>query len=635
VLHGLRRRLMPSATTLRVKQAVTTDIVAGAARTITGEAPSAVVELLPRGTLRSFRVDAKTPLTIRVDEDPAGRRVDVEARAFVALLTATDPPVVPTLRTRHVLFGKDGIERRFLAYDWVDGKTLEAPLPRSRAKDVGVLFSRLHGARVLDLWGRLPEGPMSLMDTYRKTVEELRSWVALREQDGLGHDLLTLSLSDMQRSLRQAIVAQDNAFRTARRRVLCHGAAEPAYIIARPERSPLALPLCLVGLDRAVLGDAAFDLARFTVAADMDDDAEDELLHAYVDGLAALDRADPRFVTRYFACRTLELLARPIARLERIARIKRGTEAVLDDPITVLENESDAAATDIARAMTALRALSGRARATTAAEVKAMGRIVALEDMVLAGRTFRLALTGEPYTGKTEVGALVARRLGHRFFGTGALSRALAIVERRERQQRGQRELPSTAMGTASSSTVPTSAELSPRALVKALFERGFTTEPLTEPPFYRVSLDGEDITDRLREADADLTVRAGTLLDDESVRQALKDELERRYVGEGLVVEGLYAESLLGSRVKAFHLTGDVGVRRARLMAHRADSLSETDVASLLARLDAEAPGVPREAISVDVGSRPAAAAALALLVHLLPASRRPAPDLSNRAPL
>jgi hypothetical protein len=38
-----------------------------------------------------------------------------------------------------------------------------------------------------------------------------------------------------------------------------------------------------------------------------------------------------------------------------------------------------------------------------------MGRIVALEDLVLAGRTFRLALTGEPYTGKTEVGALVAR----------------------------------------------------------------------------------------------------------------------------------------------------------------------------------------------------------------------------------
>jgi len=627
-----------------VKQAVTTDIVAGAAQTITGEAPSAVVELLPRGTLRSFRVDAKTPLTIRVDEDPAGRRVDVEARAFVALLTATDPPVVPTLRTRHVLFGKDGIERRFLAYDWVDGKTLEAPLPKSHAKDVGVLFSRLHGARVLDLWGRLPEGPMSLMDTYRKTVEELRSWVALREQDGLGHDLLTLSLSDMQRSLRQAIVAQDNAFRTARRRVLCHGAAEPAYIVARTDRSPLTLPLCLVGLDRAVLGDAAFDLARFTVAADMDDDAEDDLLHAYVDGLAAIDRADPRFVTRYFACRTLELLARPIARLERIARIKRGTEAVLDDPITVLESESEAAASDIARAMTALRDLSGRARATTTAEVKAMGRIVALEDMVLAGRTFRLALTGEPYTGKTEVGALVARRLGHRFFGTGAVSRALAIVERRERQQRGQRELPANATGAAGASGAVSSAagggaggskELSPRALVKALFERGFTTEPLTEPPFYRVSLDGEDITERLREPDADLTVRAGTLLDDESVRQALKDELERRYVGEGLVVEGLYAESLLGSRVKAFHLTGDVGVRRARLMAHRADSLSEPDVAALLARLDAEAPGVPREAISVDVGSRPAAAAALAVLVHLLPASRRPAPDLSNRAPL
>ena len=621
-----------------MKQAVTSDIVAGAAQSIIGVAPKAVIELLPRGTLRSFRIDAATPLTIRVDEDPAGRRVDVEALACVALQTATDPPVVPTLRTRHVLFGKDGIERRFLAYDWVDGKTLDAPLPSSRARDVGVLFSRLHGARVLDLWGRLPEGPMSLMDTYRKTVEELRSWVALREQDGLGHDLLTLSMSDMQRSLRPAIVAQDNAFRTARRRVLCHGAAEPAYIIARTERTPLTPPLCLVGLDRACLGDGAFDLARFTVAATMDDNAEDELLNAYVDGLAAIDRADPRFIPRYFACRTLELLARPIARLERIARIKRGREPVLDDAITVLESETDAAARDIARAMTALRDLSGRARPTSVAEVKAMGRIVALEDLVLAGRTFRLALTGEPYTGKTEVGALVARRLGHRFFGTAAMSRALAIVERRERQQRVQRELPVVATGDV---PVPTSGlpgpsrELSPRALVKALFERGFATEPLTESPFYRVSLDGEDITAQLREPDAELTVRAGTLLDDESVRQALKDELERRYVGEGLVVEGLYAESLLGARVKAFHLTGDIGVRRARLMSHRADDLSETDAASLLARLDAEAPGAPREATAVDVGSRPAAAAALAVLVHLLPPSRRPAPDLSNRAPL
>jgi cytidylate kinase len=303
-----------------------------------------------------------------------------------------------------------------------------------------------------------------------------------------------------------------------------------------------------------------------------------------------------------------------VSRLERIARIKRGTEPLLDDPIAALEREAETVAVDIARAMTALRDLTGRARPTTPAEVKAMGRIVAIEDLVLAGRTFRIALGGEPYTGKTEVGALLARRLQHRFIGTGAVSRALALVERDARAGK---------------------ADTSPRALVKGLFDKGFVMEPLTEPPFYRVLLSGEDLTGHLREAEPDLVIRAGALLDDERVRQALKDELERRFVGEGLVVEGLYAESVLGSRVRTFHLVGDVGVRRARLMAHRQDELDEHSAATLLQRLDAEAPRPPPDATAVDVGSRPAAAAALAVLVHLLPASRRGPPDLSNRAPL
>jgi cytidylate kinase len=599
-----------------VKQAVTPEIVAKAAAELMGGPPGNVVELLPRGTLRSFRVEGSTPLTLRVDEDPAGRRVDVEARAFVALQTATSPTIVPTLRTRHVLFGRDGIERRYLAYDWIDGRVLEAPLPRARAADVGVLFARLHGARVMDLQGRLPEGQMSLLDVYRKTADELRGWIALREQDGLGHDLLTLSLSDTLRALRAVVVAQDNAFRTARRRVLSHGTPEPAYLVARAERGPMTSPLMLVGLDRAVLGDAAFDLARFSVAAELcaDEDAEDALLSAYLDELGAQERRDPRFIVRYFAARTLELLARPVSRLERIARIKRGTEPVLDDPVAALEREVETVAVDIARALSALRDLTGRARPTTPGEVKAMGRIVAIEDLVLAGRTFRIALGGQPYTGKTEVGALLARRLQHRFLGTGAVSRALALVERDARAGK---------------------ADTSPRALVKGLFDRGFVMEPLVEPPFYRVLLSGEDLTEHLREAESDLVIRAGALLDDERVRQALKDELERRFVGEGLVVEGLYAESVLGSRVKAFHLVGDVGVRRARLMAHRQDDLDDDSAAALLRRLDAEAPRPPPDATAVDVGSRPAAAAVLAVLVHLLPASRRGAPDLSNRAPL
>ena len=612
-----------------MRQAVTTELVAVAVKGITGTLPTAVVEFLPRGTLRSFRADGPQPMTLRVDEDPGSKRVDVEALAFVALQTATDPPVVPVLRTRHMLAGRDGIERRFLAYDWIDGRVLETPLHVSRARDVGVTFATLHGARVMDLQGRLPDGPMSLLDAYRKTADALRTWVALREADGLGHDLLTLSLSDLQRGLRSAVVADDNMFRTARRRVLCHGAAEPSSFVARKQRGPLLPPLCLVGLDRAHLGDAALDLARFTVGCELDDDSEDQLLTSYVDTLAQLDRKDPRFIGRYFAARTLEVLARPIARLARIARIKRGAEAVLDDPIVALERESDVVVTEIARAMNELRDLSGRTRAVSVPEVKAMGRVVAVEDMVLAGRTFRIALTGEPYTGKTEVGALLARRLGHRFLAMGAVSRALALVERRALQRHV--DLNAT-RNVRADSVVDVS---KPRVLVQALFDKGFVMEPMAEAPFYTAHLGDEDLSGVINDKDGDLAVRAGALLDDDEVRIALRDEIERRYLGDGLVVEGLYAEVVLGSRVQAFHLVGDAGVRQARLMAHRQGVASDDEAAALLSRLDAEAPQPSADAVAVGVGSHPAAAAALAVLVHLLPPGRRPSADLSSRLPL
>lgn len=600
-----------------MKQAVTVDVVSAAAAEVTGSAGGDVVELAPRGTLRSFKVSGKQPLTLRVDEDPGSRRVDIEALTLVALQTAVEPPVVPPLITRHVLFGKDGIERRFLAYDWIDGRTLEPALPSSRAKDCGAAFAQLHGARVMDLHGRLPTTTTTLLDGYRRAADELKAWLAHREQDGLGPDLLTLSLSDLLRALRPFVVAQDNLFKVARRRVVCHGAPEPALVVARTERGPVLPHLCLVGLDRAALGDAAFDLAAFAVSAHLDDDAEDALLQGYLDTLIALDRKDRGFVGRFFACRTLELLARPVARLERIARIKRGDIPVLGEPVVALESESQLAIADIARAMNGLRDLAGRARTVTTAEVQAMGRVVAVEEMLLAGRTFRLSFTGEPYTGKTEVGAMVARRLGHRFFGTAALSRALALVEKEAQ---------------ASSST-----KLQPKQLVQLLFERGFTMEPAVEPPFYRAFLDGVDVTSSVQHetSGAERFVRAGVLLDDEVVRAALRDGLEKRFAGEGLVLEGLYAEKVLPGRVTPFHLTGDIGVRRARLMGHRKDVEDEDDAATLLARLDEAAPDAPPDATRIDVGSRPAAAAALEVLVQLLPPGRRPAADLSGRAPL
>jgi cytidylate kinase len=603
-----------------MKQAVTVDVVAAAAAEVVGGSVGDVVELGPRGTLRSFRVGGKSPLTVRVDEDPARRRVDVEALTLVALQTAVDPPVVPALITRHVLNGKDGIERRFLAYAWIEGRTLDAPLPTSKARDCGTAFAMLHAARVMDLHGRLPSTTTTLLDGYRKAADELKGWLAFRELDGLGPDLLTLSLSDLLRALRPFVVAQDNLFKVARRRVLCHGAPEPGLVIARAARSPVsfmgAVPhLCLVGLDKAALGDAAFDLAAFAVAAHVDDDAEDALLYGYLDTLQSLDRKDGRFVGRFFACRTLELLARPVARLARIARIKNGSTPVLGDPIVALEDESARAIADIARAMNGLRDLAGRARTVTAGEVQAMGRVVAVEEMLLAGRTFRLSFTGEPYTGKTEVGAMVARRLGHRFFAITALSRALAWIERE--------------LGAAGKTTTP-------KQLVASLFDRGFAMEPSTEPPFYKAMLDGVDVTPAVQHAtsDPERFVRAGVLLDDETVRAALKDALEKRFKGEGLVLEGLYAEKMLPGPITAFHLTGDVGVRRARLMGHRNIEDDEA-AATLLARLDEAAPEAPPDSTRIDVGSRPAAAAALEVLVQLLPPGRRPAADMTGRAPL
>ena len=592
-----------------MKQAITVDVVAAAAAEVVGGSVDDVIEFLPRGTLRSFRVGGSSPLTLRVDEDPASRRVDVEALTLVALQTAVDPPVVPAL------ISAPCAQRQ---------RRHRAPLP-------GLLVDRRAHARrsAADvegprLWDRVRAPARGPRDGPARTAavddddaagwvsegrgNELKGWLAFRELDGLGPDLLTLSLSDLLRALRPFVVAQDNLFKVARRRVLCHGAPEPALVIARAERSPVLPHLCLVGLDKAALGDAAFDLAAFAVASHLDDDAEDALLHGYLDTLQSLDRKDARFVGRFFACRTLELLARPVARLARIARIKNGWTPVLGDPIVALEDESARAIADIARAMNGLRDLAGRARTVTAGEVQAMGRVVAVEEMLLAGRTFRLAFTGEPYTGKTEVGAMVARRLGHRFFAITALSRALALIER---------ELHTAAPGTTTT----------PKQLVASLFDRGFQMEPSTEPPFYTAFLDGVDVTPAVQHAtsDPERFVRAGVLLDDESVRSALKDALEKRFAGEGLVLEGLYAEKMLPGRITAFHLTGDMGVRRARLMGHRKDVDDEAAAATLLTRLDEAAPEAPPDATRIDVGSRPAAAAALEVLVQLLPRGADP----------
>lgn len=590
---------------------VALDEVARLAAGLAGVAPASVVELYPHGTVRAFRANG---VGVRVDEDPQGHALAAEALALGAVASAGAPALGPTLLAQGTLAGALG-ERRFLAYQWLHGRTLEPAEAANRAREAGESFARLHALHVMDLVGRLPGGapPMTLLEGFRRAVDDLRVWMSAREADGLGQDLLTLALADLQRALRPYCIALDHAFLVARRRVLCHGAPEPSLFVLR-EGAPG--PLAFVNLERAHCGDAAHDLAHYALAAGLDDAAEDALLRSYADALEREGRGDPRLIVRFFARKTLGLFAQPCARLARLARIKRGEVPVMGDPVVALEEEAQRAYREIARAINGLRELGGRTRPIGAREVMAMGRLLAVEEVILRDRAFRIALLGQPYSGKTEIASLLVRRLPrHRLIGTVATARALARVEQ---------DL------TGDGAELPR-----PRALVARLFERGFDLEPKQEPPFYVAKLDGRDVTGELRD-DGPLQIRGAQLLDDEAVRAAVRDALVERSASEGLIVEGEYAAQLLPGRGHVFFVAADAGVRCARLLSHRGDLADDAAAAEHLRRLDEGLPAPPLDAVHIEVGARTAAAATLEVLWQLLPPGRRPAADdLSGRAPL
>jgi cytidylate kinase/thiamine kinase-like enzyme len=572
-----------------------------------GDGEGALTEFAARGTVRTFRSDGHV---IRVDDDPDGVSLTAEGEALAALASAVSDPIAPALLgSGEKPFG--GVERRWLSYPFVDGHTLDDDEGRQRAAEIGRLFASLHGARVFDLLTSFPRRrPMTLMESFKRTSDQLRRWTLARETDGLSQDLLTLTLTDLQRAMRPWAMALDHLFLTARRRVLCHGDPSPASIVARTDGS-----LCLVALDEATLGDAAEDLALYSISARLREREEQELLHAYLDRLDELDRPDRRFIPRFFARRCQSLLARPIARLDRMRLIKEGQVAVVGDRVVALEAEMDRCHDELVEAMNGLRSLQGSSRPVARREVIAMGRLIAYEELILAGRSFRIAVTGLPYVGKTEVGSTLARRLGHGYANTSALGRTIALFERR-RDEREEAFLP-------------------PKELVRAAFDAGLQMRATAQPPFYQVMLDDEDVTLELHRGEDQ--VRGAALLDDEDVRSALRDELSRRYLVEGVVIEGHYAGVLVSGRARHFHLVCDANVRRARLCDHRADIESDEDAVELLRELDASAGAAPADAIVVDLASRPAAAAALEVLWHLLPSNRRPqnVDDMSGRSPL
>lgn len=336
-----------------------------------------VVELDPHETLRTFRVK---DLLLRVDEDADGDAVAAESLVLETLSTAAVPPLAPQLCGRgHMPLeaslsgGGPGVHRAFLACRWIAGSVLDAAGAVRRVKAVGQLFARLHGARVMDLFGRLArQRPLTLLPTFRLAAAQLRGFVAARELDGLGPDALTRALLDLQSSMRDYCIAQDHLFLTARRRVLCHGRLAPRRILVPHDRGGLLL----LGFESACLGDAAEDLARFALAAGLDAHAQDALLHAYLEALDEHGRSAPRFLPRYCARRTLALFAQPVARLSAMVRLKRGELRVLGDPAAFMRELERAALEELARAMNGLRELTGQTAVVTTADVAALGRFL-------------------------------------------------------------------------------------------------------------------------------------------------------------------------------------------------------------------------------------------------------------------
>lgn len=596
------------------------EAISALARQVGGSGEGPFVELVPSGTVRTFRVGETV---VRFDQDPSADGLPAAVRAMTTLRQAVTPALVPELagHGRAVLAGE---ERPWLAYAWLNGPTLTVEQAKQRPERLGRLLANLHGARVFDLLFRFErQRPMTLMDSFKSVSDRLRGWLLAREADGLNQDLLTLTLSDLQRAMRQYAMAQDHHFRTMRRRVLLHGRPRPSAIVA------LGAPaeggdlddeqLFFVNLEEACLGDSAEDAAALSVACQYTPDEETDFLSAYTHRLEELDRPDPRFLLRFFPRRFLLQINKPVASLHRMLRIKRGEEDTVGDPVAALEDMIDRTYGELQEAINGLRGFVGGMRTVSVDEVKAMGRLLAYEELLLRDRSFRLVVTGLPYAGKTEVGASIARRLDHAYVNTSVLGRAVAAYGQLLELEDGKPdELPP------------------PPERVALLFDRGLELQPLGEPPYYRVRIGGRDVTDLLRSDP--IALEGATLLDDEGVREALAGAIAQRFAPDGVVIEGAYAAELAPGRARVFHLVSDPGVRLARLMNHRLDIVDEAAAQDLLTRLDEGAGNGTEGATVVDVGARPAGAAALDILWHLLPASRRPdlsAYGLSGRAPL
>ncbi len=568
-----------------------------------GHPDESCTELLPTGSIRSFRVG---DVVVRIDQDPQGRGLVHEARALRAFATALAP-----LRTPPVLLDGGGGEgaSAHVVYPFLPGHTLARDEVAAHVDEIADVFAAVHGAALFDLVQRLPRiKGRTLLEEYKTVSQQVRAWLLERERDGLGQDLLTLTMSDLSRALRNFAIAQDHVFRLTARPVVLHGHPRVSVFIA-DEGAPLSLVLW----HKTAVGDPAIDLARFAVDADLSEDDEDRLLRRYLDGLIAQGRREPNFLARFFARKYIEFLARPVRELSRLRALKQSPEVMsVGDPLAEIEARTERVRGQVVAAVNHLAGFTGGGRPVTLDEVRAMGQPVATEELYLRGRTFHIAITGLAYVGKTQVGASVAQRLQHHYVNTSVVARACALLEQ----------------------SLDDDTRSGPQ-LVAALFDHDFVLEPDKDPPYYRATLDGRDITLGIH-SDID-QVRAGQLLDDPAFRKALANEIGTRFAAAGVVIEGAHAADLLSVRARRFHLHCDDEVRLSRLISHRHD-LDEPSARRLLSDLDAAMKDDTRDRTVIDIGELPAPGAALAILRQLLPASRRralTAPDLSGRAPL
>lgn len=434
----------------------------------------------------------------------------------------------------------------------------------------------------------------SILAVFQRVVENQRGYLLYREQDGLPQDMLALTLADLGRVVRRFVVAQEHHFLPHPRRTLCHGSLDPSRLL-RAGRE-----LRLFGFEEARVGDSARDLALFAVAAQLDEQTEDELLVAYLDARA---KSDDRFVHRYFAHKLLCVLERPVTRLLGLYRIKYQGAPVVGDVVEVLNQEMAAATRELAAALTTLNDFLGRGRPLAPRDVASMGRLVACEDYLLRGRDVVIGIEGAAYTQKTPVATELAARLEASYINIGAWLRTgikLAGAEPRA---------------------------IAVEQVLVALAGHEVVLETVSEPPHYHVLVDGADVTDQLRTPE--LYQAQHRLLGEARVRAALAVPL-RRLIRGATVIEGELLDQLLPDGAQRFVLFAAPAVREKRQREH-AEALGR--------ELPPLAPAPPPEgAAAIDTSHAPTPQIALEIIQRCLPADLRAeilVPDFTGRRPL